>query len=491
MKRICLTLALLLALGTATTQGQKRGGDDEAVAIETLIAEKGEKKIITTGYGTTPQEAEQDALRSAVAEAVGSVVSSTTIVENDEIIEDEILNLSHGFVRTHRVLSMGGNAEEAYEATVVAIVAESQLIKTLSSHGVKVDYNAGGIFAQYNEWDKLKMAELAMVQKFFGPEALARRRSNVYNYELRAHEPLRKGDYYHVPIDIVAVQNSNYQLEFDFFKAVLAELCYEVAPLTYQMPTIHLEEGLPEASRYTQKYVSGVDRKGRTKFKTNLLDICDIAAPQKRYFYTPNTAYRNHAGGDFYTRFIGVHDDILTSQLLYSKYNYQLTIQDISRLNDHDISKPEVVFDFFQNSYTPYVFVLVEEANALTPYKRITFYKFVNPDSLEVIKNYLTWIFGEMHFDIVWQTTEGDNVTTFDRGEDIVYGVVDDFDSNVRSNLPLRCYYEGYAFMRPVVEPVVFQQTFEFRYTYEEFSTIRNIEVVPHLRIDNLVECIR
>lgn len=490
-KYIVFTLLLALA-ATTSVQAQKRSGSsDEAVGIETLVATEGEKKIITTGYGSTPEAAEQDALRNAVAEAVGSVVSSTTIVENDEVIEDEILSLSHGFVRTHRVLSVGGNVEESFSATIVAIVAQKQIVERLATYGVKISYNAGGIFAQYNQWDNLKEAELTMVNKFFGPEALARRASNVYNYELRAHEPLREDDYYKIRLDVVAFQNSNYQVEFDFFKALLAELCYEVAPLTYQMPTIHLEEGLPEANRYTQKYVAGVDRKGRTKFKTNLIDICEIDAPDERHFINPRYAYGNSAKGEFYTRFVGTESDYLTTQLLYNKYNRQLTIQDISRLNDRQIRDTEVVFDFFHNSYTPYVFVLVEDANVMTPYKRITFYKFVNEESLRVIKNYLNWMFGELHCDIIWQTTEGDKITQFNTGDDCVYSVVNEYDSGVWGDNGLRCRYEGYAFMKPVVEPVVMEQNFIFRYPAEEFKTIRNIELVPHLRVDNLVECIR
>jgi hypothetical protein len=149
MKRITLTLVVALALGTFPLSAQ-RGGDD-AVAIETLVAGEGENKIITTGYGMTHEEAEQDALRNAVSEAVGSVVSSSTTIVNDEIVTDEILSLSHGFVRTHKAISVNGDAKNGFEVTIVAIVTRSQLIETLATQGVKVEYNAGGIFAKYNE----------------------------------------------------------------------------------------------------------------------------------------------------------------------------------------------------------------------------------------------------------------------------------------------------------------------------------------------------
>lgn len=489
-KFLVLTVITLLTVFPLSLSAQ-RGGDDEAVAIETLTAGEGENKIIATGYGMTHDEAEQDALRNAVSEAVGSVVSSTTRIENDEIISDEILSLSHGFVRAHKAISSAGNANDGFEVTVVAIVARTQLIETLTTRGVKVSYDTGGIFAKYNEWDRLKQDELAMVNKFFGPEAIERRSSNVYNYEIRTYEPLRQGDYYRVALDVIATENSNYQVEFDYFKAVLAELSYEVAPLTFLMPTIHLEEGLPEAMRYTLKFPNGVNRKGRTKFKTQLLDICEIEGPSKREVITPGKAYRSGCSTTFYTRFLCTDESYLTTQLLYGKFNKALTTQDLSRLNDSDIRREGVVFDIFQRSYTPYVFVLVEEANMLTPYRRITYYKFTNPESLEVVKNYLTWMFGELHCDIVWQTTDGEIMESFGTGSDCVYEVVDDYSARLRGNSNIEMYYDGYAFMRPVVVPVMFEHSYEFRFTPEEFGKIRNIELVPHRSVQNLKSVVR
>lgn len=489
MKRITLTLVVALLLGTLSLSAQR--GEDEAVAIETLVAGEGENKIITTGYGMTHEEAEQDALRNAVSEAVGSVVSSSTTIVNDEIVTDEILSLSHGFVKAHKAISAKGNATDGFEVTIVAIVTRSQLIETLATQGVKVEYNAGGIFAKYNEWDRLKQDELAMVNKFFGPEAIERRSSNVYNYELRLGEPLRQGDKYKVEVGIVATENANYEAEFDYFKAVLAELSYEVAPLTYLMPTIHLQEGLPDAMRYTLKYPNGVNRKGRTKFKTHLLDICEFDAPRQRSMLTPSSAYRSCGSGDFTVRFIGTNENYATTLLLYNKYNKHLTTQDISRLNYHRISQECDVFDFFQRSYTPFVFVLVEEANALTPYRRITFYKFINQESLDVVKNYLYWMFGEMHCDIVIDYTNDKKVFPFEKDDRCVLDVVERFDGRLHNNGPVRMRYEGYTFMRPTHSPVEFSQTSIFTFSPERFSTIRNIELVPHQRVDNLKEAIK
>ena len=485
MKRKTLTLVFALVLGVLPLSAQL-GGDGDAVAIETLVAGEGENKIIATGYGMTHEEAEQDALRNAVSEAVGSVVSSSTTIVNDEIVTDEILSLSHGFVKTHKAMSVKGNAYNGFEVTIVAIVTRSQLIETLATQGVKVEYNAGGVFAKYNEWDRLKQEELAMVNKFFGPEALEKRSSNVYNYELRIDEPLRQGDKYKVGLDIIATENANYQVEFDYFKAVLAELCYEVAPLTYLMPTIHLQDGLPEAMRYALKYPNGVNRKGRPKFKTHLLDIYEFDAPRGRKTISPGAAYRGNGSGTFTARFFGANESYATTVLLYNKYNKHLTNQDISRLNYNRISRECEVFDFFQRSYTPFVFVLVEEANPLTPYRRITFYKFINQESLDVVRNYLYWMFGEIHCNIVMDCTDGERVYPFEGNDKCVLDVVDRFNGRLYSGCTSQMLYEGYTFMRPTSSPVVFSQGCTFTFSSERFSAIRNIELVPHRSVDNL-----
>ena len=63
-----------------------------------LVAGEGEKKVITSGYGKNPDEALAQALRNAVEEAVGTYMTSTTRMENSEIIEDKILSAAIGLI---------------------------------------------------------------------------------------------------------------------------------------------------------------------------------------------------------------------------------------------------------------------------------------------------------------------------------------------------------------------------------------------------------
>ena len=56
------------------------------------------KNVTVTGTGTTPSEAENDALRAAVENTVGILVDSETLVQNSMLINDQIYTQSRGFV---------------------------------------------------------------------------------------------------------------------------------------------------------------------------------------------------------------------------------------------------------------------------------------------------------------------------------------------------------------------------------------------------------
>jgi hypothetical protein len=112
-----------------------------------LVAGEGEKKVITSGYGKNPDEALTQALRNAVEEAVGTYMTSTTRIENDDIIEDKILSLSRGFIKDFKKLSEM-KVEGETKVTVSAIVTKTQILETLKASGVKV--KVAGLYSRSN-----------------------------------------------------------------------------------------------------------------------------------------------------------------------------------------------------------------------------------------------------------------------------------------------------------------------------------------------------
>ena len=71
-----------------------------AITIGQWIWQSGEKVyyIEVVGYGNTLEQARQNGFRLAVEEAIGSLVSSEAEVQNGQLVRDEIINYSAGYV---------------------------------------------------------------------------------------------------------------------------------------------------------------------------------------------------------------------------------------------------------------------------------------------------------------------------------------------------------------------------------------------------------
>ncbi|MBI4377674.1 MAG: flagellar assembly protein T N-terminal domain-containing protein [Nitrospinae bacterium] len=76
-----------------------------------------------------------DALRKAVEQAVGAMVSSETVVENYQLIRDSILTKSQGYIQKYRVASESPSAE-LYQVTISATVSLGNLKNDLAALGI-------------------------------------------------------------------------------------------------------------------------------------------------------------------------------------------------------------------------------------------------------------------------------------------------------------------------------------------------------------------
>ena len=96
-------------------------------------------QITTTGYGTTGYaEAERDALRNAVEEALGTMVEANTLVQNSVLVNDEIYTKSKGFVNNYSIINKKASSN-TYEVTITADVStdnNSKLMNELSRLGI-------------------------------------------------------------------------------------------------------------------------------------------------------------------------------------------------------------------------------------------------------------------------------------------------------------------------------------------------------------------
>ena len=136
----------------------------------TLAAET--QTVVATGYGTTADDAKKAAIRAAVEQVVGTMIDAETLVENDELVQDQILSYSAGLVDSAEFVGApkttdGGLVQVRIRAVVRKTEIEAKLPKT-----EKVVHEVSGqsLFAKrVSGKQNLEDAE-AVMKKVFDPE---------------------------------------------------------------------------------------------------------------------------------------------------------------------------------------------------------------------------------------------------------------------------------------------------------------------------------
>lgn len=470
-----MTLALLLTLGLTTIWSQNAP----------LVAGKGEQKVVSTGMGATSEQATQDALRSAIEIAVGSMVSSNTLVSNDKIIRDEIFNHRKGFVRSYEVVSESGDPTDGYVVTISAIVTREHIANTLKAQGVSVNYNAKAMFVQLKEWDNLANAERAMAKNLFGLEAIKRNKTSVYDYSMTVDEPIRSDNKYKVKVNWKATFNDNWESEYQKMLTTLDQLCYEKTILTYKTTQREVERIYPSygGALYTQRIQDGVDELGNpvwierevAVYKSHFLNPFEKITNSNPYD-DPYSGYWD-GGSISFLAHDWMDDQSQSVRTQHQKFSRQLSSQDLSRLNGF-YGRPRIVYDLFMLTYTPYYYVVIEDADndweKHSSPERIIIYKFLHPDTARFVHHYATWRFGEF----------ANNITFDYDGRKQVEKVVTylncsgRYSQAIKTNLDDDNHYDhGYSFFKPNYKWMSF--TTPYTLSEEQFSNLTGITVTP------------
>lgn len=119
-------LFFLLAILFSYSQSFAQSQDVTATGVAAVL--QGDKAIAR-------DTAINDALRKAVEQAVGTMVSSETVVENYQLIRDSILTKSQGYIQNYKVVSESPSPE-LYQVTISATVALGDLKNDLSALGI-------------------------------------------------------------------------------------------------------------------------------------------------------------------------------------------------------------------------------------------------------------------------------------------------------------------------------------------------------------------
>jgi len=187
--------------------------------ITTLVTFSQDEKtvtLVTSGTGTTMEQATQNALRSAIEQAFGAFISSNTKILNDQIVKDEIVSISNGNIRKYDLISKIQISDHKYAITVKAIVSVSKLTSFCESKGVVTEFK-GSLFSfninqqKINEANELEaitniieVTEMILDEAFFG--------------SINAGEPfLQEGELYNIPLEIKLSANENVNVALEYF----------------------------------------------------------------------------------------------------------------------------------------------------------------------------------------------------------------------------------------------------------------------------------
>lgn len=124
-----ISISLLLLLPTGASHAEE--------------AEKTEK-VVVTGYGVNIDKAKENAIRNAVEQVIGIYVTSDTIVKNSQLVKDEILSFSGGYVTETKVISQKKDNDGLNIVQIEATVVSTKLRRKLESLNIAVKKVDGG-----------------------------------------------------------------------------------------------------------------------------------------------------------------------------------------------------------------------------------------------------------------------------------------------------------------------------------------------------------
>lgn len=128
LKKITLWVLLLC---TAPVFSQLPVEGQEVIA-------KGLGAIINGDEAKASDDALASALRNAVEQVVGTMIESSALVQNYQVVEDRIYNRTYGYVQSYDVISQNRRGDNILETTIKAIVKKNNLETDLTAIGLLI-----------------------------------------------------------------------------------------------------------------------------------------------------------------------------------------------------------------------------------------------------------------------------------------------------------------------------------------------------------------
>jgi hypothetical protein len=167
--------------GTNTAEGKEKisGSSNLGQKIENVT-------IVADGSAATKDKALTYALRNAIQKAFGAFISSSTKIENEQLLYDEIAMVAKGSIISYtKIGEIKDSNSNEWSITISALVSPSNIIEYSKSKGIEVEFK-GSVFAQnilienfYKEQEPLILKNLIESIDF----------KKLYRYELKIDNP--------------------------------------------------------------------------------------------------------------------------------------------------------------------------------------------------------------------------------------------------------------------------------------------------------------
>lgn len=180
--------------------------------------------LVTSGSGSTKDEATKNALRSAIEQTYGTFVSANTQVVNDELIKDEIVTVSSGNIIGYDIISTNDNGN-GVEVTLKAVVSPEKLVSFAKSKGMKTEL-AGATFAMNIKMKQLNKKNEEIALKEMRSKLIEICKQGIFDYELVTGEPKmsKDGVNFELPLKVYIKKNKNTRKFYDYLYKTLSAL---------------------------------------------------------------------------------------------------------------------------------------------------------------------------------------------------------------------------------------------------------------------------
>ena len=209
------------------------------VLLSGLAFASDEVSIVVSSDGATKDEAIKTALRSAIEQTFGAFVSSNTTVLDDQLVNDEIVSMSSGNVKSYEILTENTLPNNRYYVSLRATICMNKLVNYINSNS-----KSSMVEVNMDAFDKnIRLAEMNRIaEKKVIVNLISQIKSidNLFDFGLSLEEPKVDGNSYLISGKVLIKYNQNTQMALQLLRETLEQLkMSEVEVRQYESMGLH------------------------------------------------------------------------------------------------------------------------------------------------------------------------------------------------------------------------------------------------------------